>query len=283
MTGIDLESLGADVEWPDPDAAAKTRDAADRSLGRLADLAEWLSGVQGACPPRPPERVRVVVFGSDARTELTGLAAECHAGIRAVDSAPADLGEAVAAGVALADEAIDSGTELLVAAYPDSPGANVAATVAVSVLTDTEPVKVLALGAAATDPDAWMERAVRIRDARRQAIAFRGRPSQLLTALDHPLLAAATGFVLQAAVRRTPVLLDGPAITAAALIAYEAQPRAVRWWWAVDVAQDPAHALALSTLGIRSILDLGLTRSDGTAGLLALPVLRAAGRLAQGG
>jgi nicotinate-nucleotide--dimethylbenzimidazole phosphoribosyltransferase len=62
----------------------------------------------------------------------------------------------------------------------------------------------------------------------------------------------------------------------AALIAYEAQPRAVRWWRSADLSAHPAHALTLTRLGQRSILDLGTGVGDGTAAALATAVLRAA-------
>ena len=39
---------------------------------------------------------------------------------------------------------------------------------------------------------------------------------------------------------------------------------------------EPAHELALTKLGQRSVLDLGIGLGDGTAGLLAALVLRAA-------
>jgi nicotinate-nucleotide--dimethylbenzimidazole phosphoribosyltransferase len=275
----DLDSLGADVEWPDHAAATSTRESVSPSLGRLADLAEWLSGTQGASPPRVPTRVRVVVFGS-SRAHVDELAGESGAGVRYFgDGVPGDTRAALAAGAAVADDEVDGGADLFIAAYPDE---SADAAVAVSVLTGTEPVKMLARGEAATDPDAWMSRAVDVRDARRGAIAFRQQPDELLAALDRPLFSAAAGFLLRAAARRTPILLDGPAITAAALTAYQAQPRAVRWWTAADTTQDPAHALAVSTMGLRTVLDLGLGLNDGTAGLLALPVLRSAGRLMRG-
>jgi len=35
------------------------------ALGRLGELAVWISSVQGECPPRPVERVRGVVFAGD--------------------------------------------------------------------------------------------------------------------------------------------------------------------------------------------------------------------------
>ncbi|MEO8888135.1 MAG: hypothetical protein ABI429_02425, partial [Jatrophihabitantaceae bacterium] len=84
---LDLDSLGADVEWPDHEAATSTRDASDPALGRVGEIAEWLSGVQGVFPPRRPERVRVVVFGRAAGAEVDELAAELGASVRYVGEA----------------------------------------------------------------------------------------------------------------------------------------------------------------------------------------------------
>jgi nicotinate-nucleotide--dimethylbenzimidazole phosphoribosyltransferase len=274
---LDLDSLGADVEWPDNEAAADARAAADASLGRVADLAEWLSGVQGRYPPAPFARVRLVVFGQDADPVVEQLAADVAASVRYVNSdVPSDASAAVAAGAAIADDEVESGADLLLVAYPD---AGVSAAVAVAVLTNTEPVKVLPRGSAATDPEAWMDRAVAVRDARLRAIEFRAQPDELLATLAKPTFAAAVGFVLRAAVRRTPVLLDGTTATAAALTAYQAQPRAVRWWAVADSTGEPAQTVALTSMGLRPVLDLGLGLHDGTAALLALPVLRSASRL----
>ena len=89
-------------------------------------------------------------------------------------------------------------------------------------------------------------------------------------------------MVLRATGRRTPVLLDGPVASAGALLAYEAAPRAVRWWAAADQGPDPLHEIALTRLGQEPVLGLGTGLGDGLAGLLALPVLRAAAALGSG-
>jgi nicotinate-nucleotide--dimethylbenzimidazole phosphoribosyltransferase len=93
-------------------------------------------------------------------------------------------------------------------------------------------------------------------------------------------LAAAAGVAMRAAVRRTPLVLDGPAASVAALVAYEAAPRAVRWWCAADLGDDPVHELALTRLGQKPVLGLGTSLGDGLGALLAVPVLQAAVRLA---
>jgi nicotinate-nucleotide--dimethylbenzimidazole phosphoribosyltransferase len=275
----DLRALGADVPWPDHEAGQRTRAAltAEPGLGRLAELAEWLAAVQGCAPPHQPARVRAVVLGAQPDEATEELATGLRVGVRFETAfRAASIAECVAAGAALADDEIDTGADLLIAAAPGPTGA-----AAVSVLTDTEPVKVLGRGTAATDPERWMARVVAVRDARRAAIAFRTDPAALLAALRQPTLAAATGLLLRAASRRTPVLVDGLVVSAAALIAYEAQPRAVRWWLAADSPADPAHELALTKLGLRPVLHLGMALADATAGLLAVPVLRAAVRPAR--
>jgi nicotinate-nucleotide--dimethylbenzimidazole phosphoribosyltransferase len=137
-------------------------------------------------------------------------------------------------------------------------------------------VKVLARGAAATDPEAWMDRAVAVRDARRNCMPVRTDPDALLDRLGSARLAVTAGLILRAAVRRTPVLIDGPTAAAAALIAYETQPRAVRWWAAVDLGADPMHALALDRMGQQAVLGLGTGLGDGLAAVLTVPVIRAA-------
>jgi nicotinate-nucleotide--dimethylbenzimidazole phosphoribosyltransferase len=266
-----LLELGADVEWPDSEASGEVRDrlAALPALGRLAGLAEWATGV------RPPgstfTRARVLVIGGDLTELAADAAAECGGELVTV-AAEGD----VDTGIAVADAEIERGADVLVVAAP-AVGADAA--IAVSVLTGTEPVKVLARGAAATDPAAWMELAVQVRDGRRRCMPHRDDPDVLLTELGSSRLAVVAGLVLRAAARRTPVILDGPVAAAAALVAYEAQPRAVRWWSSADLGPDPLHEITLTRLGQLPILGLGTGLGDGLAGLLALPVLRAAARL----
>jgi nicotinate-nucleotide--dimethylbenzimidazole phosphoribosyltransferase len=271
---VDLLSLGADVEWPDSEASTDVRDrlVSEAGLGRLATLAEWAIGV------RPPGSlfgtVRVVIVGGELSDRTTEAAQALDAEVTAIP----DEGD-IDTGIAIADGEIERGTELLIVA---SPGVRADAAVAVSVLTDTEPVKVLSRGVAATDPVAWMDLAVEVRDTRRRCMVHRDDADALLAELGSPRLSVVAGLVLRAAARRTPVMLDGPVAVAAALVAYEAQPRAVRWWSAADLGPDPLHEIALSRLGQHAILGLGTGLGDGLAGLLALPVLRSATRLGSG-
>lgn len=266
---LTLVEIGADIDWPDSAAGTevRTRLAELPGLGHLAPVAEWWRSVR---PRETLQRTRAVIIGAHPTEVTAATADDVGAGCREV--VDIDAGDA-ALGIAIADEEIDAGADLLIVAVP---GTAADAAVAVSVLTNTEPVKVLARGAAATDPEAWMNLAIAVRDTRRECMPVRAAPDQLLGRIGSPRLAVAAGFLLRAAVRRTPVLIDGPVATAAALIAYEAQPRAVRWWAAADRSTDPMHDLALTRMGQDAILGLGTGLGDGLAGLLTVPVIRAA-------
>ena len=84
------------------------------------------------------------------------------------------------------------------------------------------------------------------------------------------------GFVAQAAARRTPVILDGVVVTAAALVADQLAPGASEWWVAGHRSAEPAHTLALTKLGLDPLLEYQMRLGEGTGALLALPALRAA-------
>jgi nicotinate-nucleotide--dimethylbenzimidazole phosphoribosyltransferase len=85
-----------------------------------------------------------------------------------------------------------------------------------------------------------------------------------------------TGLLVQAAVRRTPVLLDGLAPCSCALLAAQLAPDAVRWWLAATRSPEPAQRLALQGLQLTPLLDLQLRLGEGSGALLALPLLGAA-------
>jgi nicotinate-nucleotide--dimethylbenzimidazole phosphoribosyltransferase len=115
-----------------------------------------------------------------------------------------------------------------------------------------------------------------VRDRRRVAMRYRYDGQALAVALGDPALAWASGFLLRAAARRTAVVLDGLAALAAGLLAADVTAPAGFWWLAADAPSDPAGELARDRLNLDPVLHLGSTTADGTAGVLCVPVLRAA-------
>ena len=181
---------------------------------------------------------------------------------------------AVAAGRAIADEEVDAGADLLIAGDMGI-GNTTPATTLIAALTSSEPVAAVGRGTGVDDAG-WARKTAAIRDALFRARGVTSDPVALLQVCGGADLAAMAGFLAQAAVRRTPVLLDGVVVTAAALVAARLSPGAAQWWQAGHRSTEPAHALALAHLGLEPIVDLGMRLGEGTGAAVALPVLRAA-------
>ncbi|ORW12264.1 nicotinate-nucleotide--dimethylbenzimidazole phosphoribosyltransferase [Mycobacterium kyorinense] len=186
----------------------------------------------------------------------------------------AETTAAIDAGRRIADEEVDAGADLLIAGDMGI-GNSTAATVLVAALTGTEPVAAVGYGTGIDDAG-WMRKTAAVRDALFRARTVKSDPAGLLRCCGGADLAAIAGFCAQAAVRRTPLLLDGLAVTAAALIAERLAPGARQWWQAAHRSPEPAHAMALAALELDPILDLRMRLGEGTGATLALPVLRAA-------
>ncbi|UMP01152.1 nicotinate-nucleotide--dimethylbenzimidazole phosphoribosyltransferase [Amycolatopsis sp. EV170708-02-1] len=320
---------------PAPDAAAEAAARARLdglvkplgSLGRLEDLAAWLSAAHGAVPPRPLDDVRVVVFAGDhgvsgmsayprevtaamVRVFLAGksgvsvLAGLAGAKVRVLDIAvdwdgadvPAEVtahkvrrgsgaidvedalseGEARTAfehGLAIADEEIDGGADLLIPGDMGIGNTTVCAAVVASLL-GLFPEDVVGTGTGIDEER--RERKLAVVEAALIRSGAVKDPFTLLTALGSACLAATAGFLVQAAVRGVPVLLDGVFSGAAAVVAREIAPGAERWWLAGHRSTEPSQAYALKALDLEPILDLGLRLGEGSGAVQAVPTLRAA-------
>jgi nicotinate-nucleotide--dimethylbenzimidazole phosphoribosyltransferase len=182
--------------------------------------------------------------------------------------------DAIDAGRQIADQEVDAGADLLIAGDMGI-GNTTAATVLVAALTGIEPVAAVGYGTGIDDAG-WARKTAVVRDALFRAQPVLSDPVALLRCCGGADLAGIAGFCAQAAVRRTPLLLDGMAVTAAALVADRLAPGARLWWQAGHLSTEPAHALALAQLGLDPILDLHMRLGEGTGAAVALPVLRAA-------
>ncbi|WP_307873895.1 nicotinate-nucleotide--dimethylbenzimidazole phosphoribosyltransferase [Frankia sp. AgB1.9] len=178
-----------------------------------------------------------------------------------------ELDLAFATGRRLADEEIDGGADLLVAGAL-GVGADTAAAVVVAALRDLEPIDVVDRGDG-TDDERWMLRTAAIRDALRRARPFASDPRSVLRVAGGADLAALAGLLVQAASRRTPVIIDGAPGCAAALAAERIAPGARAWWLVGAESGDPAAKHVVGALGLRPLVDLSTRADDGTGALAA--------------
>lgn len=94
--------------------------------------------------------------------------------------------------------------------------------------------------------------------------------------LEH---AALTGYILGAAARRVPVIVDGVIAVSAAVAAAAFAPDSVAAMVAGHRSAEPGASVALAHLGLEPLLDLGMRLGEGNGAVLALPVVSAAARV----
>ncbi len=177
-------------------------------------------------------------------------------------------------GALIADEEIDSGADLLI---PGDMGIGntTSAAALVARLTGADVAAVVGRGTG-IDDDTWMRKAAAVRDAVYRCRTDGPDPVVALRRVGGADIAATTGFLARAALRRTPVLLDGVISCTAALAAERMQPGSSRWWWAGHRSTEPAQRRALQELQLQPLLDLHLRLGEGTGALLALGLLQSA-------
>ena len=102
------------------------------------------------------------------------------------------------------------------------------------------------------------------------------QPFETLRRVGGRELAAMAGAILEARIRRTPVLLAGYVCCAAALVLERARAGALDHCLAGHVSAEPAHPRLLAALGKEPVVDLGMRLGEGTGAAIALGVLRGA-------
>lgn len=283
----------------------------------LTGVVRFAAGTQRQVVPRPWRTVRVLLVHGDhaggvaagdspaeaarrardafgGESGLGALVAETGADLQLV-AAPAarpietedaltavEVDEALTYGWRLAEQAADSGVDLIVIASCGA-GADPAAAAVTAALTRGEPVALLGRVHAPDgrfDDAAWMVRCTAVRDALHRTRARPRNAHDLLAALGGGDIAVVTGVLLGAAARRTPVLLDGPVGVVAGLVSRDIAGQARHWCLLADDAGDPTVRYAGEVLGLRPVLDLRLGLGEGTRALAALPLLHAALTLA---
>ncbi|MFL6110829.1 MAG: nicotinate-nucleotide--dimethylbenzimidazole phosphoribosyltransferase [Catenulispora sp.] len=191
----------------------------------------------------------------------------------------AEIEEAFQAGMAIADAEADSGADLLIPALVGT-GASTVAAILSGVLTGKDAAAVTGRGSG-IDDGAWMRKCAAVRDAMRRGRPVLGDQLELLTKVGGRDYAALTGFLLQAVIRRVPVLLDGVPTTACAMLVQRIAYRSPQWLLGGALSPEPAHKSALDRLSLESLVgDYAVRQAEGALGLLALPMVKAAAALA---
>ena len=292
--GVQLAGIAGACPPPDPFPAAVAVFAADHGVA-AAGVTMWpqeLTGVVAGVVARGRAginaiagsvgaEVHVIDVGTVAGVPVPGVRMEpVRAGTADLSAGPAmcddDVLAALDVGVAVAGDLVDGGARCLVTGEVGI-GNTTAAAAVVAALTGKRGVDVAGRGAGADD--ATLARKVAAIDAGLVRVGAPAGPLRVLAEVGGLEIAAIAGFVVGAASRRVPVVVDGAIACAALLAAGDLAPDVLPYVIAGHRSAEPAGGIVLDRLGLVPLLDLGMRLGEGTGACLALPTVRAAARV----
>ena len=185
-----------------------------------------------------------------------------------------DAARALVAGARLAEELLASGVDLLVTGEMGIANTTPAACL-VAAFTGRPAAEVTGRGTGIDDAT-WARKVAVVERALALHAPDPADPLGVLAAVGGLEHAALAGVLLAGAAARVPVVLDGVSTNAAALAAAALAPEVTGYAIAGHRSVEPGAAAALTYLKLDPLLDLELRLGEGTGGLLAVPIVRAA-------
>ena len=272
--GVAVEGVSAYPQAVTPAMVANFRagGAAVNVLARGADVAVTVVdiGVASAIPTLgpPPAGAPVGFVSARVRAGTGNLRRE-------VAMSRAEAEAALAIGVELAATAVARGADVLVGG--DMGIANTTASAAlVCAFGGDDPGEIAGRGTG-VDDDGLRRKAAGLRDALALHRPERADPLGVLAALGGLEIAGLAGLMIGGAARRVPVIVDGFIAGAAALCALRLRPALRPFLLLSHVSAERGARRLCELLGEPApLFDLGLRLGEGTGGVLAVPLLRAA-------
>jgi nicotinate-nucleotide--dimethylbenzimidazole phosphoribosyltransferase len=218
-----------------------------------------------------------------------GLAGPTPAGVRSAKVAPGSadmttapaltedqLDAALATGAALAGELCELGIDCLVLGEIGIGNTTTTAALACA-LTGSTPE--LTVGRGTGLDAAGLERKLATVAAALERHGAGLTPREAMRCLGGLELAALAGAAARASRLGLPVILDGYAVTVAALAAVSLGQSVGEALIASHRSAEPGHQLLLAELGLEPLLDLRLRLGEASGAILSLPLIEAAGTL----
>jgi nicotinate-nucleotide--dimethylbenzimidazole phosphoribosyltransferase len=182
--------------------------------------------------------------------------------------------EAIAVGRRVAADLADDGVDVL--AVGEMGIGNTTAASALAAVFTGSAVEVVTGRGTGLDDEGRRRKIDAIERALRLHAPDPADPIGVLSAVGGLEIAALVGVIVEAVVRRIPLVLDGFITGAAALVAVALGPSVGPRLLAGHRSSEPGHAIALEHLGLRPILELDLRLGEGSGAALAMAVITAA-------
>ncbi len=278
------------------------------ALGRLEEIVQWLAAWQAKEQPTV-ERPTVVVFAGNHGVVAQGVSAYPGEVTRQMVANFSNGGAAVnqicatfGAGLKVFEMALDIPTKDITqeAAMTE---AECAATMAFGMeaihgvdllclgemgIGNTTPAAAVYAALYGGETSHWVGRGTGVDDAGlkrkidavERALALHrdhlSDPFEILRRVGGREIAAICGAILAARMERTPVVLDGYVVCAAAAILHAVDPSTIDHCMAGHLSPEGAHADALRRMGKKPLLDLGMRLGEGSGAALTIGIIQAA-------
>lgn len=240
--------------------------AAINAIARQVGAEVWVTdvGVAAEVPEHPGIRARNVRRGTRDFTVEPALTRD-------------EARAALEVGIEAANEAIDAGADVLLTGEMGI-GNTTPASALIAVFSRLHVTTVTGRGAGADDD--MLTRKVRVID---DALTLHrpdpADPLGVLAAVGGLEHAALAGFILGAAARRIPVIIDGVIAASAACVAAGFDESVTGYLIAGHAGVEPGIKAALTWLDLQPLVDLDLRLGEGTGAALALPTVQASARI----
>jgi nicotinate-nucleotide--dimethylbenzimidazole phosphoribosyltransferase len=183
---------------------------------------------------------------------------------------------ALTVGVDVAHQAISGGARLLITGDMGIGNTTPAAAL-IAACTGRKAAEVTGRGTGIDD--AMFERKRLVIEHALSRVPPQAEPLVVLSELGGLEIAALCGFVIGAASRRVPVVVDGVIAAAAALVAAAFAPEVVGYLFGGHRSSEPGSSAVLEELGLFPVLDLGMRLGEGSGAVLAAPMVQAAAKI----
>lgn len=182
--------------------------------------------------------------------------------------------QCVEAGINLAVEVIESGADL-VATGDMGIGNTTPSSAITSAVTGVSPEDTTGEGTGRTAAELRHKTTI-VRRALEVNVPDSGDGLALLAKVGGFEIGVLAGIVLGTAMHRRVVVVDGFISSAAALVANALCPTARDYMIPSHVSAERGHRVALASLGLSPLLDLGMRLGEGTGAVLAMPIIESA-------
>jgi nicotinate-nucleotide--dimethylbenzimidazole phosphoribosyltransferase len=185
--------------------------------------------------------------------------------------------QSILVGIEVAEQLIEDGAKCLI---PGEMGiANTTSSSAILAILSGQDVSTLVGAGTGINEEQILHKQRVIQESLAQRKPNPADPIDILMKVGGLEIGGLAGVMLGAAAKRTPILVDGFISTIAALLASRLCPTAKDYMIVGHQSQEPGHQVALSLLGKKPLLDLGLRLGEGSGAAIAFPILESAVRM----